>query len=137
VESEVVFFEKFKGRNEILCWRDKISNSVVIIVLLLAESRAWNGHDSGFVDHIHAVHEISWDVLFTSFFKCLFGEMDLWESVHGTLNVVAGGPLHVVKSLGEEASSLLETVEDLVLFSHVLFVALDGFTALSWWVYHQ
>jgi hypothetical protein len=25
----------------------------------------------------------------------------------------------------------------LVLFSHVLFVALDGFTALSWWVYHQ
>lgn len=63
--------------------------------------------------------------------------MDLWESVHGTLNGVAGGPWHFVESLGEESSSFFEAVEDTVLFSHVLLVAFGRFTALLWWIYHE
>ena len=63
--------------------------------------------------------------------------MDLWESIHGTLDIVAGGPFHFVESLREEASSLFKAVQNLVFFSHVLFEALGRFTALSWWVYHQ
>ena len=137
MESEIVVFEELKGRNEILRRRDQISDSVVVIVLLLAESRAWNGHDSCFVDHIHAVHEIGWYILFASLFEGFFREMNLWESVHGTLDVVAGGPFHLIEGLGEETGSLFEPVQDLVFLSGVLFEAFAGLSALFWWVHHQ
>ena len=58
MERIVENLESIEGFLELRGWADQIGNSEVIGSLYLSKSTAWNGHDSCFLEHVHAVHEV-------------------------------------------------------------------------------
>ena len=81
-------------------------------VVLLAKATTRYSHNASLIDHVHAVHEVGWDMLLLSSSQSLVGKVDLREGIHGAFNIVAGSVIHVIESLRQQASSLLEPVVD-------------------------
>lgn len=120
-----------------LCGRHQICDAVMVRVLTLSKAAAWHRHYSSLVYHIHAVKEVSRHVLLVGCRQSLIAEMDLRESVHGTLNLIARSVIHCVKGFSEEPCALLEAIEDAVVFPLVLLDACRRLLALLRRVDHE
>jgi hypothetical protein len=99
VEFLIEDFEVLKSSLHFLGWADQVSYSEMVCVLFLAEPRPRNCHDTCLLDHIHAVQKVGSNSTFLSFSYSALREVDLRESIHGSLDLGACDFLHLVESL--------------------------------------
>ena len=121
MELIVELFEVFKNAFHVTCRIHQVCNSEVIRPSGLSETRTWHCHNSSLIDHLEAVDEVRRLALLFGILNELLREMDLWEAVHGALNLRTRDLLHVIEVVSEEFGSLLESIEDVAAFGGVLF----------------
>lgn len=109
--------EAFEDVFHLLDWSHEVCNSKVVGTGLLFEATSGHGHDSGLVDHVHAVEEIGFDSFRVGFVYKLLGEVHTRETVHSSFDFSARNILHVVEGLGEQISFIFHgSVQSVVLF---------------------
>lgn len=118
VELVVKFSHSLHGFLHLFGWTDQVSQPQVVSAFSLAKTAAWHCHNASLFKQIHAVHEV-WHHLKT--FRSIKGflcEVDLRETVHGSVNVIASDVVHVTQSVLQNVSPLCQASEDFVsLFS--------------------
>mmetsp|Transcript_14532 Transcript_14532/g.24802 ORF Transcript_14532/g.24802 Transcript_14532/m.24802 type:complete len:422 (-) Transcript_14532:368-1633(-) len=137
VEPLIELLQRLERLGHLLSWGHQIGDPVVEGALLLAKATSGDGHDSRFVDEVHAVHEVRRHVKPLGLSPRLLGELDTGEAVHGALDFLALGVNHLVEGLREQLRPLLEALLDLTLLPFEELEALGALPALPRRVHHE
>ena len=90
----------------------QVSYSEMVLTFFLAEPGSGHGHDASLIHKVQTVEEVRLDAHVLGCLDGALGQVNPRERVHGALNLRASSVTHLVESLGEQFSTLTESVED-------------------------
>ena len=92
--------------------RNQISDPKVVSARHLTEAASRHGHHACGLEHIHAVHKIGLLALFRALIDELLREVQSGESIHSSLNLRARNIGHLIESLSQDLSFVLQSASD-------------------------
>ena len=99
--------EVLKDLLHVARWVDQVSDTEVICALLLSEAWSGHSHNTGLVNHLHAVDEVGLLALLLCTIDKLLREVHAREAIHSALNLRARHLVHIVEGFSKEGSPLL------------------------------
>ena len=137
VEVGIELTEAIEHFFPLLGRRDQVRDAEMVRAISLSKATARHRHNSRLVDHLHAVQKV-W--LFASgqrFLDELLREVNLWERVHGTLDLRTGHVVHRIECIREQLGAFCKALLVRSSFLYVLPNTLVGVMFSVWWVDHQ
>ena len=134
VERVVEFLQVLQSVLQLLLWKNQCCNSEVVSAWSLLESASWNQSNTCVLQNFQTVEKV-WGLALSSF-HCLVWELDLWESIHGAFNLIAGNVLHSSQEVCHQACSFFQWIKQ----SLVLSLISDSgrfLNILEWRVAHE
>ena len=137
MEFIIELFKVFEDLFHMRGWVHQISDSEVVCTFLLSKSWPRYCHDTGFIDHFHAINEVRLFILPFGLVNELLREMNSREGIHSSFNLGAAYLLHVIESIWEKLRAFSQTIKNLSPFALVLVDAIGWFSSNMGWVNHE
>ncbi len=117
VERVVKLLQVLQFVLQFLFWQNQCRYSEVMSAWSLLESTSRHQCNARVLQYFQTVEKI-W-CLSLSRLHCLAGKLYLWESVHGTLNLIAGNVLHSSQEFCHQTCSFLQWIKQSLVLSLV------------------
>ncbi len=134
VERVVELLQVLQFVLQLLLWKNQSRYSEMVSAWSLLESASRNQSNTSVLQHLQTVEKVRG--LSLSCFHCFVWELDLWEGVHGTFNLIAGNIFHSPQEVCHQACSFLQWIEQRLVLS-LISDSSRFLDILEWRVAHE